>query len=45
VPLLAQKNIPEINAIWIDEDHRKRGLGTALVKWLEKLASQRAIIK
>ncbi len=36
----AHKNIPEINAIWIDEDHRKRGLGTALVKWLEKLASQ-----
>lgn len=39
-PFFAQKNIPEINAIWIDEDHRRQGLGTALVKWLEKLASQ-----
>lgn len=39
-PFFAQKNIPEINAIWIDENHRKQGLGTALIKWLEKLASQ-----
>lgn len=39
-PFFAQKNIPEINAIWIDENHRKKGLGTALVKWLENLASQ-----
>jgi GNAT superfamily N-acetyltransferase len=36
----AQKNIPEINAIWIDEDHRRKGLGTALINWLENLASQ-----
>ena len=39
-PFFADKNIPEINAIWIDEDHRRHGLGTALIEWLEKLASQ-----
>jgi len=39
-PFFAQRNIPEINAIWIDEDHRGQGFGTALIKWLEKLASQ-----
>lgn len=39
-PFFAQKNIPEINAIWIDEDHRRKGLGTALIKWIENLASQ-----
>lgn len=38
--LFAQKNIPEINAIWIDENHRRQGLGKALIKWLEDLASQ-----
>jgi chloramphenicol 3-O phosphotransferase len=38
-PFFAQRNIPEINAIWIDEDHRRKGLGTALIKWLENLAS------
>ena len=39
-PFFADKNIPEINAIWIDEDHRRHGLGSALIEWLEKLASQ-----
>lgn len=39
-PFFAQKNIPEINAIWIDEYHRRKGFGTALIKWLENLASQ-----
>jgi ribosomal protein S18 acetylase RimI-like enzyme len=39
-PLFAQKNIPEINAIWIDDNHRRQGLGKALIKWLEDLASQ-----
>lgn len=34
------KNIPEINAIWIDENHRRQGLGKALIKWIEDLASQ-----
>ncbi len=38
--LFAQKNIPEINAIWIDDNHRRQGLGKALIKWLEDLASQ-----
>lgn len=37
-PFFLSKNIPEINAIWIDEDHRRQGLGTALIKWLEDLA-------
>jgi ribosomal protein S18 acetylase RimI-like enzyme len=36
----AQKNIPEINAIWIDENHRRQGLAKALIKWLEDLANQ-----
>ena len=39
-PFFAQRNIPEINAIWIDEDYRRKGLGTALIKWIENLASQ-----
>lgn len=39
-PSFAQRNIPEVNAIWIDENHRKKGLGTALIKWIENLASQ-----
>ncbi len=39
-PFFAQKNITEVNAIWIDEDHRRKGLGTALINWLENLVSQ-----
>ncbi len=39
-PFFAQRNIPEINAIWIDEDYRRKGLGTALIKWIENLANQ-----
>ncbi len=27
-----------MNAIWIDENHRREGLGTALIKWIEDLA-------
>lgn len=30
-PFFAQRNIPEINAIWIAEDHRRKGLGTLLI--------------
>ena len=37
-PFFADKNIPEINALWIDENHRNQGLGTALIQWLENLA-------
>jgi chloramphenicol 3-O phosphotransferase len=39
-PFFSNKNIPEINAIWIDENHRRQGLGKALIKWIEHLASQ-----
>lgn len=39
-PFFTNKDIPEINAIWIDENHRRQGLGKALIKWLEDLASQ-----
>lgn len=39
-PFFAEKNIPEINAIWIDENHRRQGLGTALVKRIEDQARQ-----
>ncbi len=39
-PFFAQRNVPEVNAIWIDEDHRRKSLGTALINWLETLASQ-----
>jgi GNAT superfamily N-acetyltransferase len=39
-PSFAKQNIPEINAIWIDANQRKHGLGTSLVKWLEDLALQ-----
>jgi len=39
-PFFLGKNIPEINAIWIDEHHRRQGLGTALIKWIENLATQ-----
>lgn len=39
-PFFASKNIPEINAIWIDADHQRKGLGTALIKWCEDCAKQ-----
>lgn len=39
-PFFAQRNIPEVNAVWIDQDHRRKGLGTALIHWLENLAKQ-----
>lgn len=37
-PFFLSSNIPEINAVWIDEEHRGKGLGTALIKWIENLA-------
>ncbi len=37
---LAASNIPEVNAVWIDENYRRKGLGTALIKWIENLAIQ-----
>jgi chloramphenicol 3-O phosphotransferase len=36
----ARRSTPEINAIWIDENHRRQGLAKTLIKWLEDLASQ-----
>jgi GNAT superfamily N-acetyltransferase len=39
-PFFVNKNIPEINAIWIDENQRRQGLGKALIKWLEDQARQ-----
>lgn len=39
-PHFLRSNIPEINAIWIDEKQRGQGLGTALIKWIEELASK-----
>lgn len=39
-PFFAAKNIPEVNAIWIDENHRRQGLGKALINWIENLASR-----
>ena len=36
----ANRNIPEINAIWIDENHREQGFGTALIQWIENLGAQ-----
>ena len=38
-PFFLNNDIPEINAVWIDEHYRKQGLGTALIKWFEDLAS------
>lgn len=35
-------HIPEINDVWIDEQHRRRGLGKQLVLWLEELARKEA---
>lgn len=35
-----ENHIPEINAIWIGEANRKRGLGRRLIKHLEALAQQ-----
>jgi chloramphenicol 3-O phosphotransferase len=32
------RNIPEINAVWIHEAHRKQGLATRLIQWMEELA-------
>lgn len=39
-PYFATAGIPEINALWIDEKHQRRGLGTALIQQMEKLALQ-----
>ncbi|MFZ0565005.1 MAG: GNAT family N-acetyltransferase, partial [Chlamydiales bacterium] len=33
-------DVPEINDVWIHENHRGMGYGTALIKWLEALAKE-----
>jgi GNAT superfamily N-acetyltransferase len=37
-PHFASVNMPEVNAIWIDESHRGQGVGRALIQWIENLA-------
>lgn len=37
-PFFVEKEIPEINAIWIDEPCRKLGLATQLIDHIEKMA-------
>ncbi len=39
-PFFVHQQIPEINALCIDEKHQRQGLGTALIHWLENLAAQ-----
>jgi GNAT superfamily N-acetyltransferase len=39
-PIFRDKNIPEINDVWIYDKYRKKGLGTILVGHLEKLAQE-----
>jgi GNAT superfamily N-acetyltransferase len=39
-PHFCNAGIPEINAIWIGEEWRRKGLGTTLIKRLEDLARQ-----
>lgn len=39
-PFFARTNTPEVNAVWIDENYRRQGLGTALIQWLENLAAE-----
>lgn len=40
----AKKEVPEIT-IWIDENHRRQGLGKALIKWLEELAKHEVMTR
>jgi chloramphenicol 3-O phosphotransferase len=39
-PFFLSRRIPDVNAVWIHEDYRKQGLGTALIQWIEDLAAQ-----
>lgn len=39
-PRFERQGIPDINAIWIHEHHRRQGLGSALIEWIEELARQ-----
>lgn len=37
-PIFRDKNIPEINDVWVYDQYRKKGFGTCLIDHLEKLA-------
>jgi GNAT superfamily N-acetyltransferase len=39
-PYFKTNNIPEINDVWIASQERKKGLGTLLITYLEKLAKE-----
>jgi GNAT superfamily N-acetyltransferase len=39
-PSFSSNNIPEINDVWVYEEHRKKGIGALLIAYLEKLAKQ-----
>jgi GNAT superfamily N-acetyltransferase len=40
-PFFKEKNIPEINDVWIYEQYRKKGLGTFLITQLEQSAQNK----
>lgn len=44
-PFFISLSIPEVNAIWIDENHRKQGYATSLIKWIEDLAANEGYIQ
>lgn len=37
-PFFLESGIPEVNAVWVDENFRRQGLGAMLIQWLENLA-------
>lgn len=39
-PEFKNNNIPEIQDLWIFEDNRKKGIGSGLIRHLEKLAAE-----
>lgn len=40
-PYFLENQIPEINDVWIYEQHRGKGYGTNLIAWLENLAREK----
>lgn len=40
-PHFRDNNIPEIHDVWVYEEHRKQGIATALISYLEQLAKQK----
>ena len=39
-PYFKQNKIPEINDVWVYEESRKQGIGSSLIRHLEKLAAE-----